>query len=106
LYPDREQEARKIVEQQVNDSVPNALIVTDDNVPAVDLLIEREHELHFFDARPELEQQLAGQWAAIDGDELISHGTDLTDVLQRAEDAGHPNPLVTRVFDPAIAYVY
>jgi len=100
------EEAEKVMEQHVSDSVLSAPGISDNSVEPTDLLVERECELHFFDTRPELEQQLAGQWAAIDGDELISHGTDLTAVLQSAENAGHPNPLVTRVFDPAITYVY
>lgn len=94
------------MEQHVNDDVRLMSSVADADVAAVDLLVERERELHFFDTRPELEQQLAGQWVAIDGDELISHGPDLSDVLRRAEDAGHPNPLVARVFEPAVTHVY
>jgi hypothetical protein len=83
-----------------------AVSITDDNVRATDLTIVRARELHFFDARPDLERQLVGEWVALDGDELISHGTDLDDVLQRAEDAGHPNPFVTRVLDPTVTYVF
>ena len=43
---------------------------------------------------------------ALDADELISHGTDLIDVVRRAADAGHPNPFLTRVLDPAVTYVF
>lgn len=77
-----------------------------DSVRVPDLQVERARELHYFDTRPELERQLVGEWVALDGDELISHGSDLDEVLQRAEDAGHPNPFVTRVLDPTIAYVF
>lgn len=70
------------------------------------LWIERERELRFFEAHPELEQQFAGQWVALDGDELISHGSELAKVLQAAQDAGHPTPFITRVPDPAVTFVF
>ncbi len=73
---------------------------------AVDLQVERARELRFFQERPDLEQQLVGQWAALDGDDLVSHGTDVIDVVRRAVDEGHPNPFITRVLDPAITYVF
>jgi len=97
---------RREVKQHVSDDTRSVSSAADVSEATVDLLVERERELHFFDTRPELEQQLAGQWVAIDGDKLISHGSDLADVLKRAEGAGHPNPLVSRVFEPAVTYVY
>ena len=72
----------------------------------VDLLVARKHELRFFDEHPELEQQLAGEWVALDGEELIAHGHDLADVLQRASLAGHPHPFITRVPDPSVTFVF
>lgn len=93
------------MEQWSNDDALDALSLTDDCVKPVDLRVERERELRFFDAHPDLERQLIGQWVALDGDELISHGLDLEGVLQRADDAGHPDPFIMRVLDPAITYV-
>jgi hypothetical protein len=78
----------------------------DEGMTAGDLRVERERELHFFDAHPDLERQLVGQWVALDGDQLISHGPDLGDVLQKARDAGHPHLFVTRVPDPAVTFVF
>lgn len=70
------------------------------------LRIEREQEIHFFDTNPELERELAGQWVALDGETLVSHGSDLADVLRRARDAGHTHPYITRVLDPSVTLVF
>jgi len=85
---------------------PTILDEVDDRVQPVDLRVERARELAFFDAHPDLERQLIDQWVALDGDAMIAHGPDLDDVLQRAEDAGHPNPFVARVLDPTASYIY
>lgn len=90
----------------MEDEALNALSLTEDCLPANDLRITRSRELQFFDTHPELERQLAGQWVALDGDEVVGHGPDLDDVLQQAEDAGHPDPFVTRILDPAVTYVF
>lgn len=82
------------------------LSAIDAQIKPVDLQAERAQELHFFQEHPKLEQQLVGQWVALDGNEIISHGTDLSDVVRRVADAGHPNPFVTRVLDPAVTYVF
>ncbi len=82
------------------------LSATDSHAKAVDLQVERDRELRFFQEHPELERQLVGQWVALDGEELVSHGTDLIDVVRRAADGGHPNPFITRVLDPAVTYVF
>jgi len=82
------------------------LSATADHAKAVDLQVERARELRFFQEHPELEQQLVGQWVALDGDELVSHGTDVIEVVRRAADMGHPNPFITRVLDPTVTYVF
>jgi len=45
---------------------------------------------------------------ALDGDELLSHGTDLTDVVRRAWESGHPDPYIEelRVRDPKTAWIF
>jgi len=86
--------------------VSTVLDGADSHIQPVDLRVERERELHFFEAHPDLEHQLVDQWVALDGDALIAHGPDLDDVLRRAEGAGHPNPFVARVLDPTASYVF
>ena len=38
-----------------------------------------------------------GEWLAIDGTKLIAHAGDLTELLMRSREAGHPNPFVTAI---------
>jgi len=38
-----------------------------------------------------------GEWIAIDGPELVAHAADLATLLQRAAEAGHPNPFITAI---------
>ena len=71
-----------------------------------DLSLDREREMLFFANNPDLEEQLAGEWVALDGDTLISHGPDLSVVLLQARNAGHPHPFVTRVPDSAVTFVF
>ncbi len=96
----------KEADRHATDDSLTMLSATDDHAKAVDLQVERVRELRFFQEHPELEQQLVGQWVALDGDELVSHGTDLIEVVRRAADMGHPNPFITRVLDPAVTYVF
>ena len=106
MYEREKELAREDKEPQAAATARSAVSMADDNLKVADLRIERARELHFLDTHPDLERQLVGQWVALDGDELISHDTDLDDVLQRAEEAGHPNPFVTRVLDPTVTYVF
>jgi len=39
----------------------------------------------------------AGEWVAIEGDQLISHGENALDVLQRARAAGVQHPLLMQI---------
>jgi len=77
-----------------------------DRLPMLD--IDRTRERRFFATHPELAERLVGQWVALDGDELISHGTDLTDVVRRAWESGRPDPYIEelRVRDPKIAWIF
>ena len=65
---------------------------------------DRTREMTFFARHPELAGKLAGQWVALDGDELIGHGTDLAAVIRQAWDSGHEEPFVTSLRDPKIAH--
>ena len=42
-------------------------------------------------------QHYAGQWIAVDGEELIAAGTDRAKVSREAASKGHPKALVTGV---------
>ena len=46
--------------------------------------------------------EYAGQWVALDGDTLISHGQRLKEVAEAAERAGVPDALMVRV-EPSTA---
>jgi hypothetical protein len=62
-----------------------------------DLFATRSTELQWLSRHPTEAAQLVGQWIALDGDHLVSHGTDLVMVLKAATCAGHPHPFVTMV---------
>ncbi len=90
---------RRVLERELREQLK-------DRLPLLD--IDRSRERRFFATRPELARQLAGQWVALDGDELLSHGTDLTDVVRRAWESGRPDPYIEelRVRDPKIAWIF
>ncbi len=70
-----------------------------------DISVQRTQEMTFFDRRRDLAHQLAGQWAAIDGDTLISHGRDFGEVLRDAKEKGYPHPFITDVPDPDLSVI-
>ncbi len=49
--------------------------------------------------RQELAERYPGECIAIDGPELVAHAPDLTLLLERAQEAGHPDPFITAVPD-------
>ena len=49
--------------------------------------------------------EYAGQWVAIEGDELIAHGDDLIKVSTEAKDKGISNPLFARAEAPRVQYL-
>ncbi len=72
----------------------------------VDLFIERVAEIDWLDAHPNRAAQLAGEWIALAGDELVGHGRDLAAVLQQATRAGHPHPFITKAPDVSTIFVF
>lgn len=48
--------------------------------------------------------EYAGQWVAIEGDRLIAHGPNASEVFDAADADGAHLPLVTFVEDPEIMY--
>jgi len=69
---------------------------------------DRTREMNFFARHPELVAQLLDQWVALDGDELICHGPDATDVVRQAWALGYSDPYVKHVHirDPKIAWIF
>jgi hypothetical protein len=58
----------------------------------------REREHAWLDANMrDLEENHAGQWVALQGDELIAVGDKLSDVLAAARSKGVENPLITAI---------
>lgn len=56
--------------------------------------LDLSRELRWID---EHRTQYAGQWVAVRGDRLLSHGTDPKLVYREAIEAGDESPFVTRV---------
>ena len=44
--------------------------------------------------------EYAGQWVALEGDELLAHGDDLLQVAAEAKAKGEENPIFARAEDP------
>lgn len=58
---------------------------------------------------PELERELwkhAGKWVAIVEDEVIAEGDSLTEVIQKAREAGHREPMIHKVPTPGTSYFF
>lgn len=48
----------------------------------------------------EHQHEYAGQWVALAGDRLLSHGTDPREVYQRAREMGVHAPVLKRIREP------
>jgi len=57
----------------------------------------RHDELRWIQAHGDDLSRLTGQWIAVEGTELISHGANLTQVLEEVERRGIGRPFVYRV---------
>jgi len=57
-------------------------------------VIDLSRELRWID---EHRAEYAGQWVAVRGERLLSHGMDVTQVYDAARAAGDASPFVTRV---------
>jgi hypothetical protein len=71
-----------------------------------DLFATRASELQWLSQHPTQSAQLVGQWIALDGNRLVSHGTDLAMVLKAATRAGHPHPFVTMVSPENATFIF
>ncbi len=58
---------------------------------------DRTREMAWWDQH---QAEYAGQWLAIEGDQLIAHGHDLLKVSAEAKSKGIDNPLFARAEDP------
>ena len=69
---------------------------------------DRTREMTFFARHPELAEELAGQWVTLNGDELITHGFDATDVIRRARALEYSEPFVEYLYirDPKVAWIF
>lgn len=94
------------MEQPIADAAADGADLARDTIDPVDLQVARERELRFLAAHPDLEQRFPGEWIAVDGEAVVANGDDLAGVLQRAEDAGHPDPFILSVPDPSLSYVF
>lgn len=66
----------------------------------------KQLELGWTANHPDRSRSLVGQWIALEGDELISNGSDLIDVLNAAHRAGHTTPFLTRVQEGSRRVLY
>jgi hypothetical protein len=56
--------------------------------------IFRGREMEWINANPSVVARYAGEWLAVEGEQVVAHGPDLAAVLVAARQAGHPQPLV------------
>jgi len=71
-----------------------------------DLNRERSREISWLARHPSTVALFGGQWLALDGDNLVAHGTDIESVLRQAEEGGIPRPFLTKVPDDAVTYLF
>jgi len=77
-----------------------------DDTSSVDLSQRRAVEIAWLATHPDRVAGLTGQWVALDGKELLGHGSDLATVLREVMVTGHEHPFITRVPDPDTAFVF
>jgi hypothetical protein len=97
LPPDERDKLRQILNQQKQP----ARLLLDKQVPlravpdsAREMKWLREHA-----------REYANQWVALDGDRLVAHGTNASEVYAAAEADGAGLPMVTFVEDPDIVSI-
>jgi hypothetical protein len=64
------------------------------NPPALPQYIDRSREQQWL---IEHSKEFAGQWVALDGNRLLSHGNNARDVYEAAKKSGINRPLVVQV---------
>lgn len=69
----------------------------DSGVPFPDAHLRAAEVAWLQEHRAELAEHYPGEWLALDGPQLVAHGTDLATVTRLAATAGHPNPFITAV---------
>ena len=62
--------------------------------------VPHQLELEWINRNAELLAQYAGEWIAIEGEQIVGHGPDLGQVLTAARESGHPQPLVFEAWSP------
>ena len=85
-------EERRRLREELNRAAP--LEQGPVKVRLTDEIIDLSRELRWID---EHRAEYAGQWVAVRGDKLLSHGTDAKQVYQAARAAGDESPFVTWV---------
>lgn len=89
---DQQRKLRQLIEQQ---ELP-AKSPLDKRVPPT-LVRDSKDEMKWLH---EHAREYANEWVALDGDRLIAHGTNASEVYAAAEADGAPLPMVTFVEDP------
>ena len=90
LPPDDQKKVREFLELQTSDSPAGPVSAENSRFPSKDFELEyswlREHRTEY-----------AGQWVALDGDRLVSHGTDVRCVHADALAAGVEYPYLVQI---------